>query len=133
MSELGQVTGLLLLLGEEDMRGSYYRMGTKDTVEGCLKLPTSALKESIGYLFEEDSPPLWGGRLEWSNGSKVTTLLTRHGDGVRLRLRYITTKRNGEKVESDYPVLMTYTVPNYGGRRWWFICPLSVNGVPCGF
>jgi len=24
----------------------------------------------------------------------------------------------------DYKVRLVTTKPNYGGRRWWFICPL---------
>ena len=36
-----------------------------------------------------------------------------------LRLRY---RRNDEPV--DYKVGLVTTVPYYGGRRWWFICPL---------
>jgi hypothetical protein len=36
-----------------------------------------------------------------------------------LRLHY---RRNGEAV--DYKVRLVTTKPNYGGRRWWFICPL---------
>ena len=30
---------------------------------------------------------------------------------------------NGEPL--DYRIRLVTTIPNYGGRRWWFICPLS--------
>ena len=36
-----------------------------------------------------------------------------------LRLRY---HANEEPV--DYRIRLVTTTPNYGGRRWWFICPL---------
>ena len=36
-----------------------------------------------------------------------------------LRLCY---QANGEPV--DYRVRLVTTTPNYGGHRWWFICPL---------
>ena len=36
-----------------------------------------------------------------------------------LRLHY---QASGEPV--DYKVRLVTTTPNYGGRRWWFICPL---------
>jgi hypothetical protein len=26
---------------------------------------------------------------------------------------------------------LTYTIPNYGGIRWWFLCPVSKDGVLC--
>src|SRR5262249_13469992 len=32
----------------------------------------------------------------------------------------------------DYRVGLTTTRPRFGGLRWWFICPLVVNGYPCG-
>jgi hypothetical protein len=25
----------------------------------------------------------------------------------------------------DYKIRLVTTIPNYGGRRWWFICPMS--------
>ena len=43
-----------------------------------------------------------------------------------LQLRYTA---KDESVDVVYP--MTGTYPHYGGVRWWFICPLSVNGVDC--
>ena len=45
--------------------------------------------------------------------------LTDDGDAW-LRLRYLA---NGEPL--DYRIRLVTTIPNYGGRRWWFICPLS--------
>jgi hypothetical protein len=32
----------------------------------------------------------------------------------------------------EYPIYLTTTPCNYGGKRYWFICPLAVNGVTCG-
>jgi hypothetical protein len=40
-------------------------------------------------------------------------------DNAWLRLRY---RADGEAV--DYKVQLVTTKPNYGGRRWWFICPI---------
>ena len=31
----------------------------------------------------------------------------------------------------DYRVRLVTTTPTYGGLRWWFICPLVINGVEC--
>lgn len=38
----------------------------------------------------------------------------------------------GEETDYDYEVRPTTTPCNYGGVRYWFICPLSKNGVYCG-
>jgi hypothetical protein len=35
-------------------------------------------------------------------------------------------------VPFEYPVHLTTTRPHYGGTRWWFLCPLSRYGRPCG-
>jgi hypothetical protein len=32
----------------------------------------------------------------------------------------------------DYRVGLVTTRPQFGGLRWWFVCPLVVNGLPCG-
>lgn len=37
-----------------------------------------------------------------------------------------------EKQSFDYPVRLVATDCNFGGKRWWFICPLTKNGVLCG-
>ena len=37
---------------------------------------------------------------------------------------------NGQPMR--YDVRLVYTVPRFGGRRWWFMCPLRPrNGGPC--
>ena len=43
----------------------------------------------------------------------------RDTDNAWLRLHY---RANGEAV--DYKVQLVTTKPNYGGHRWWFICPI---------
>ena len=32
----------------------------------------------------------------------------------------------------NYHVRLVATRPNFGGLRWWFVCPLVVNGRACG-
>jgi len=41
----------------------------------------------------------------------------------RVRLRYTTSRRDGERRESDYWIELVTTPQPFGGRRWWFICP----------
>lgn len=49
-----------------------------------------------------------------------------------LRFIYTSTNpRTGEKQEFDYPVRLVTIHPNFGGLRWYFLCPLVVNGKPC--
>ena len=44
--------------------------------------------------------------------------------GAWLRLQYCISQ-----VKVDYRIALTISVP---GRRWWFICPLSIEGRACG-
>ena len=44
----------------------------------------------------------------------------------------ITDRSSGQKTDYDYKVSLTTTPCNFGGIRYWFICPLSRNGVYCG-
>jgi hypothetical protein len=59
-----------------------------------------------------------------SIGYEVNTL----ADPPWLRLHYTFTERQ-EHV--DYQFELSATQPRFGGLRWWFICPLVVNGRPC--
>lgn len=53
------------------------------------------------------------------------------GDYIRLDYTH-TSRETGEKEEMDYRVQLASTPCNYGGRRYWFICPLTKNGQYCG-
>lgn len=44
----------------------------------------------------------------------------------------ITDRETSEKTDYDYRINLTTTPCNFGGVRYWFICPLSVNGITCG-
>jgi len=49
------------------------------------------------------------------------------------KVNYTSTDRNtDEKTNYDYKISLTTTPCNFGGVRYWFICPLSVNGAYCG-
>jgi hypothetical protein len=49
-----------------------------------------------------------------------------------ITLKYTNRNRiNGEMEKMDYSALLTTTPCRYGGVRYWFICPLMRNGVPC--
>lgn len=113
--------------------GRYY-WDKKDTVEDCKSVSISFLKKH-GYLNAESSK--WGG-ISWKNcyGEETSSISivvsTFEGDSF-VRFYYTVTKRStGEKIECDYKVRLTTTPCNLGGVRYWFICPLSRNGVYCG-
>lgn len=55
---------------------------------------------------------------------------TKNKEYVKLQYNY--TEMNGGKSEMDYRVPLTTTPCNFGGVRYWFVCPLSKNGLYCG-
>jgi hypothetical protein len=78
------------------------------------------------------------GLLRWTNTrtreemASMGFVLEPRGEGLIFRARYTVTRREGDKQDMDYPIELQATRPQYGGRRWWFTCPLVVNGRFCG-
>lgn len=76
------------------------------------------------------------GGIEWTSGWSGTkssisiTVSTMDGDNY-IRFQYSQTDNNGEKTEFDYKARLVSTDCSYGGKRWWFICPLTKKGVAC--
>jgi len=72
------------------------------------------------------------GTLTWSRqGEQIGSIgvsVSISGREGAMRLNY----RHDNKDDMDYEVRLTSTPCHYGGVRWWFICPLSRNGVYCG-
>ena len=88
-----------------------------------------------GYL---DGSYLFGS-LHWScNGEdrgsiRVAVNLDNLSDNNYVNLKYTHMYYwSEEKSEIDYKVRLESTPCHYGGVRYWFICPLSTNGVYCG-
>lgn len=80
-----------------------------------------------------DSPKI--GIIEWRNEDEVNAIgIESHVDGYHpyIRLSYSQTDKEGEKKNFDYKVLLHRTPCNYGGYRYWFLCPLARNGMMCG-
>jgi len=73
----------------------------------------------------------WSGTTH-SIGITSSTLDTHEG-GPHVAFNYTqTSPRTDEKTAFNYKVWLTSTPCRFGGKRWWFICPLTKNGVPCG-
>jgi|SRR5580658_983778 hypothetical protein len=54
-----------------------------------------------------------------------------YGSGSAILRFSYTVTRNGNRVEIKEPITVVTTQPYFGGSRWWFICPLIVNGRGC--
>lgn len=69
------------------------------------------------------------GNLSWTRGDTPAGNIgyacnMRDPDDAALVLRYtFTDNRTGETREYNPRIALSYTVPHYGGRRWWMHCP----------
>jgi hypothetical protein len=106
--------------------GSGWRRARTDVVEDCLVL-------SIADLVREKiiiPGAVERGVLAWSRAGKQPHARVTYEADLRtdkhaaIQLRY----RVDDRSESTY-VWLRYTEPHYGGRRWWFSCPLTGDRV----
>lgn len=73
----------------------------------------------------------------WSRNGKVVASISyrlegNNGEPSGLRFTYTITKNNiGERKDFDYIIPVVSTPCNFGGKRWWYICSLIVNGESC--
>jgi hypothetical protein len=98
----------------------------RPTVEESRMLDLSKLKRDGAFR------PGCSGHVRWLRGETETSSIGytvgQQDCGLILTLHYKIT-RTGEDVK--IPVRLDTTRPRFGGLRWWFICPLTVNGRPC--
>lgn len=60
-------------------------------------------------------------------------VVTGMGEPNYIKLNYTHTNRwTEEKSDMNFTISLATTPCNYGGVRYWFICPLSKNGKYCG-
>lgn len=99
-----------------DGRGRWNRWGKKDTTEDCLNLDMRRFSELVDLTSPRLGSWIWT-RSNYFGESKSTigyTVLP--GRGVKLSYTV------NEK-DYDYLVPVSTTQPNYGGVRYWWICP----------
>jgi hypothetical protein len=110
--------------------GRYY-FDAKTTVEEATDLSIFKLKE-FGLLNGYRTSTLtWTHKASGKQNSIGITVNIE--DEPYVKVNYTITDRNtDEKTDYDYKISLTTTPCNFGGVRYWFICPLSVNGVYCG-
>lgn len=95
----------------------------KTTVEESLTL-------AIKYIRKRLSPGNTG-TLSWTWGNGCKTIVHYFVDGFEAPLTMTLYYRWDDNSVVQLPVEMTTTPTEFDGRRWWFTCPLIVNGVSC--
>jgi hypothetical protein len=109
--------------------GSWHRWNVKRRVQECdsLDMPFLHRKGWLRPGAVRTGPVYWtyGGNPKASQLTLTADLTDPAAPCVRLAYTL-----SGESI--GYAIRLTATRPHYGGVRWWFVCPLVVNGVPCG-
>ena len=106
-------------------------VSVKETVERSHAL-------DIDYLSREGLILPGGpyGALVWTNILTQTEFIVRFGfdfnsqdvTDISMRIWYRITD---SEEYLNYKIPLSCTRPNYGGRRWWFSCPILKNGIAC--
>ena len=113
---------------------------TRATAEQSHRLSIFWLKKH-GYLHKDISN--MSGTITWTNGysenkSSIGFSVMRNDWGTAserayVRLNYTHTDHwSKEKSDMNYEIQLESTPCRYGGKRYWFTCPLSKNGRYCG-
>lgn len=106
---------------------------SRNTVEECKSIDIFWLNRH-GYLKGNMSKIMEWNRAQ-SGKSRVGITISideKNNSNSYIRLTYTYTDyQTGEKSNYDYRIPLISTACNFGGVRYWFICPLSVNGRPC--
>lgn len=111
---------------------------SKATAEQSNALSIFWLKK-YGYLHSDYSQR--SGGITWTYGANKSSIgftVSKDNWGTPeektyLKLNYTNTSRGtGERENMDYGVELATTPCNYGGKRYWFICPLSKDRQYCG-
>jgi hypothetical protein len=110
-------------------------------LHSCVLAQHAAVaRPMIGRLEQYEPRDLNRGRGGWEHRHSAAGTRPRSSIGeIPNRLDYLesyaqfqythTHRSTGEKTECDYRVQLVTRPCRLGGVRWWFICPLSQNGV----
>lgn len=106
----------------------------KTTVEECWLVDVRKLKDALSDLTDPTRGHLWAVKISTERLRKVRFEVDPSGagdGGPLVALSYILGKGVRAR-EFKLPVDITSTEINFGGKRWWFACPLvTEDGSVC--
>jgi len=111
-----------------------YSWSDRKVVENCLVLSIALLNNKRCLYGGMNGTMTWSNSLgEVKNSIGISVVI--HSDRSQqshISLRYVSTKTyTNEKSELDYNISLESTPCNFGGRRFWFVCPLLVESKAC--
>ena len=107
----------------------YYQADKKVPVEDCLFLDVNILAKRKCFVPGIHSK----GSIRWFDGKKRKKVASCDFEVYRLekldpkiQIRF---SENGNAIDQTFRLQATR--PHFGGERWWFLCPLGIEGGPC--
>jgi hypothetical protein len=110
----------------------WWRPTKKRTVEGCRQLDGFRMAHAGILRADAHDFGSWSWYLDSELKKKTASIdyeVNTTGPNSWLRLSYTI---KDDKSSINYRVELATTRPHFGGLRWWFLCPLLVNGRGCG-
>ncbi|NDK09558.1 hypothetical protein GW846_02165 [Candidatus Gracilibacteria bacterium] len=109
--------------------GRYYYGQGRDSVEDYSKTLSIKFLKKYGYL--DAGVDYKKGGLYWKLGGEdngnIGIEVNKGETSGYIRVTFTQTNRDGEKKSFDYKISLVSTLCNYGGVRWWFLCPCKEN------
>jgi hypothetical protein len=107
----------------------WWRPKRKTTVEECFSLDVGKLLRRGFLRAGQRCVGTWSWPLLRSGGWFVADIEADALDPTNATARL---RHRSLRGPLDYTVRLTTTSPRFGGLRFWFTCPLTVNGRRCG-
>jgi len=107
---------------------------SKQEADDTRKISTSFLKEHGYFCGWRSGVITWTCGGVWGESkNSVSITVSTMDDYKYLKISYTQTDGwTDEKKDFDYKIPLTTTPCNFGGERYWFICPWYKNGKYCG-
>lgn len=106
---------------------------SKSEADSLKKISTNFLKKHSYFIGSYYGIMTWTINNNPENKSSVGLESRITNDDSYIRIYYTQTDNySGEKKDFDYKIPLTTTPCRYGGKRYWFICPMSRNDMYCG-
>ncbi len=115
--------------------GNWYRHSTKSTTSRFHVLKMEKLVKTEVIKSGQYRKGTWQWYVEDDNGKKdvrATIGYTTDTTGSSFPYMQVQYRNQSSKESFDYKINLTTTNPHYGGKRWWFICPLKGCGRRAG-
>ena len=108
------------------------RWDSRITVEECFELDVNQLARN--GLLPVGAAGSWNWEDQYGESLltvQCSTFRSYGGERIFLISYFLDNSEDDGSEDVSIPIQLQTTQPNFGGLRWWFTCPLIVDGVPC--